>query len=62
MLDASALILAHNHPSGDPAPSDSDISMTTQVQKAVEAIGITLHDHVIIGHSREYSFQSNGHL
>ena len=61
-LDASALILAHNHPSGDPAPSDADITMTTQVQKAVEAIGVILHDHVIIGHSREYSLRSNGNI
>lgn len=61
-LNASALILVHNHPSGDPTPSDSDISMTAQVQAATETLGITLHDHLIIGKSREISFRSEGYL
>lgn len=59
-LDASAVIISHNHPSGDPSPSDSDISMTKQVKKALSAIGVVLHDHVIIGHSKELSFRSQG--
>jgi DNA repair protein RadC len=61
-LNASALILVHNHPSGDPTPSEADISMTHQVQEAALVLGITLHDHLIIGKSRELSFRSQGYL
>jgi DNA repair protein RadC len=61
-LNASALILVHNHPSGDPSPSDSDIAMTHQVQAAAQALGITLHDHLIVGKSTELSFRSAGYL
>ncbi len=61
-LNASALILVHNHPSGDPTPSQADISMTLQVQEAAQVLGITLHDHLIIGKSRELSFRSAGYL
>jgi DNA repair protein RadC len=61
-LNASALILVHNHPSGDPTPSDADLSMTRQVKDACEALGLTLHDHLIIGKSRELSFRSTGYL
>ncbi|MBL9051895.1 MAG: DNA repair protein RadC [Tabrizicola sp.] len=61
-LNASALILVHNHPSGDPTPSDSDLSMTRQVQDACEALGLVLHDHLIIGKSRELSFRAQGYL
>ncbi len=61
-LNASALILVHNHPSGDPTPSESDISMTTKIANAASALGITLHDHIIIGRSSELSFRSDGFL
>jgi DNA repair protein RadC len=61
-LNASALILVHNHPSGDPTPSQADISMTLQVQEAALVLGITLHDHLIIGKSRELSFRAAGYL
>jgi len=61
-LNASALILVHNHPSGDPTPSQADISMTVQVQDAAQVMGITLHDHLIIGKSREISFRQMGYL
>ena len=61
-LNASALILVHNHPSGDPTPSEADISMTAQVQDAAHVLGITLHDHLIIGKSRELSFRAPGYL
>lgn len=61
-LNASALILVHNHPSGDPTPSQADISMTMQIQEACQVLGITLHDHLIIGKSREISFRSEGYL
>ena len=61
-LNASALILVHNHPSGDPTPSDADIAMTAQVAQAASTMGITVHDHLIIGKSRELSFRSEGLL
>ena len=61
-LNASALILVHNHPSGDPTPSEADIAMTERVNAACEALGLTLHDHLIIGKSRELSFRSQGLL
>ncbi|WP_428513850.1 RadC family protein [Roseovarius sp.] len=59
-LNASALILVHNHPSGDPTPSQADIDMTIQVETAAGALGITLHDHIIIGKSCETSFRAQG--
>ena len=61
-LNASALILVHNHPSGDPTPSAADIDMTGQVQRAADALGIALHDHVVIGRSAEVSFRAEGYL
>ena len=61
-LNASALILVHNHPSGDPTPSQADIDMTQQVMAACQALGMTLHDHLIIGKSNELSFRSEGYL
>ncbi|MCP9482562.1 DNA repair protein RadC [Shimia sp. CNT1-13L.2] len=60
--NASALILVHNHPSGDPTPSQSDIEMTAKVKAAAEALGLILHDHIIIGKSTELSFRSEGYL
>lgn len=61
-LNASALILVHNHPSGDPTPSQADISMTQNVLTAVEALSITLHDHIIIGKETDLSFKAEGLL
>ena len=61
-LNATALILVHNHPSGDPTPSQSDFSMTEMISKACSALGIILHDHLIIGKSAELSFRSEGYL
>ncbi len=61
-LNASALILVHNHPSGDPTPSDADIAMTQQIEHAAQALSITLHDHLIIGKSTELSFRAEGLL
>ncbi|WP_417839774.1 RadC family protein [Tritonibacter scottomollicae] len=61
-LNASAIILVHNHPSGDPTPSQSDIAMTRKIEMALEALSITLHDHLIIGASAELSFRSDGLL
>ena len=61
-INASALILVHNHPSGDPTPSDADIDMTAQIQLACDTVGITLHDHLVIGKSSELSFRAEGLL
>ena len=56
-LHATAIILVHNHPSGDPTPSRADIEMTREIKTAAEALGIALHDHVIIGNGRWLSFR-----
>jgi DNA repair protein RadC len=61
-LNASALILVHNHPSGDPTPSPDDIEMTKEVRDAADKLGIALHDHVIIGKNTHASFKSMGLL
>ncbi|MFN0115408.1 MAG: DNA repair protein RadC [Paracoccaceae bacterium] len=61
-LNASAVILVHNHPSGDPTPSQSDIAVTRQVEEAGRILGITVHDHIIVGRSRELSFRAAGIL
>ena len=61
-FNASAIILVHNHPSGDPSPSQSDIEMTRRVNAACDALGLTLHDHLIIGKSTELSFRAEGYL
>jgi DNA repair protein RadC len=57
-LGASAIIMVHNHPSGDPTPSRADIEMTKQVVQAMGAVGLTVHDHVIVGKNRHTSFKS----
>lgn len=57
-LDASAVILVHNHPSGDPEPSLADISVTHEVIDALAALSITVHDHVIIGATGDISFKT----
>lgn len=60
--NASAIILAHNHPSGDPAPSKQDIAMTKDVQAACQILGITLHDHIITGADKSLSMRATGVL
>ena len=59
-LHATALILVHNHPSGDPTPSRPDIEMTAEIKRSVEMLGIVLHDHVIVGNGRYLSFRREG--
>ena len=61
-LGASAIIMVHNHPSGDPTPSKADIEMTKQVKDAGEKLGVALHDHIVIGRSGDTSFKSIGLL
>ena len=58
-LSASAIILAHNHPSGDPTPSFADIDMTRKIIDAGMKLGITVHDHVIIGRNGHTSFKAS---
>ncbi len=62
ILNASALIVAHNHPSGDPKPSREDIEMTRDLKAAAKALEVELHDHVVIGHGTHASFRSLGLL
>lgn len=59
-LGAASIILMHNHPSGDPKPSRADIDITSQVAMAAKAVGITVHDHIIISERGHYSFRANG--
>ncbi len=61
-LGASALILVHNHPSGDATPSKADIEMTHEVQEAAAKLGISVHDHIVISKSGHNSFKSLGLL
>jgi DNA repair protein RadC len=61
-LNASAVILVHNHPSGDPTPSQADIDMTGQIEAACQSIGVEVHDHVIIGKETDASFRALGLL
>lgn len=55
---ASAILLVHNHPSGDPTPSRADIEMTKQIADAAKALEITVHDHIIIGRDGHASFRA----
>jgi DNA repair protein RadC len=59
-LGASAIILVHNHPSGDPTPSKADVEVTKEVAKAAALLGVTLHDHLIIGRGKHTSLRSLG--
>lgn len=59
-LESTAIILAHNHPSGDPTPSHADIKLTEAIIAASKAIGVTVHDHLIIGRQDVVSFKTLG--
>lgn len=59
-LESTALILTHNHPSGDPTPSQSDIDMTKEIVQACIAIRVSVHDHLIIGRENIASFKTLG--
>jgi DNA repair protein RadC len=61
-LHATAIILVHNHPSGDPTPSRADIEMTAEIRDACGVLGVVLHDHVIIGNGAWLSFRKKGLL
>ena len=66
---ATAIILAHNHPSGDPSPSSSDLTVTRKILDASKCVDLDFHDHVIIGEKTKcpdglgyYSFSENGFM
>ncbi|MFM9827223.1 MAG: DNA repair protein RadC [Sphingomonas sp.] len=59
-LGSAAIILVHNHPSGDPSPSRADIDLTRQIAEAAKRLGITLHDHIIIGAGGHTSLRAQG--
>lgn len=61
-LGATALILVHNHPSGDPTPSRADLDMTAEVKAAAALFGLTIHDHLIIGNGKHISLRREGLL
>lgn len=61
-LHATAIILVHNHPSGDPTPSKDDLAMTAQIKQAAAVLSVALHDHVIVGNGRIFSFRAEGCL
>ena len=62
LASASAVIFAHNHPSGSPDPSDADIAITKKLKEAGELLGIVVHDHIIVGNELYYSFSESGRL
>jgi DNA repair protein RadC len=57
---ASAVILVHNHPSGHVKPSDADIRLTKTIQETAKILDIIVHDHIIIGENRFFSFREEG--
>ena len=57
-LHATAVILAHNHPSGEPAPSREDVALTAEIAKAAATMGITVHDHIVVGRGKWLSFRA----
>lgn len=59
---AASVVLVHNHPSGDPHPSDADKRVTGRLKQACEVVGVAVLDHLIIGHNRYFSFADNGLL
>lgn len=60
LASAASLILGHNHPSGDPTPSEEDRELTRRLVEAGRLLGIEVTDHVVLGDKRHYSFQENG--
>lgn len=59
---AAALIFAHNHPSGDPKPSTEDVLITRQLVFACRVMGVTVHEHLVIGDNRYFSFADQGYI
>lgn len=61
-IGAASVVLAHNHPSGDPTPSDQDRDVTTRVAQSGRVIGLRLLDHLVVGHNSFTSLAQEGHL
>ena len=61
-MNAAALILVHDHPSGEPSPSRSDIDMTNRIRDAAKLIDVALHDHIVVTPTDAFSFRENGLL
>ena len=59
---AMTLVLSHNHPGGDPQPSRADIAATNHLVRIVSALGIRVHDHIVTGKGRDFSFRAAGML
>lgn len=62
LSNAKYIMLAHNHPSGDPSPSEDDFNATRKVREAGELLGIRLLDHIVVGNGNYYSFAEGGKL
>ncbi len=62
LANAAAIIISHNHPSGDPTPSADDVALTRRLAAAGELLGISVLDHIVIGDGRYYSFKEAGRL
>ena len=60
LSNALGLVLIHNHPSGDPTPSQADIAMTRDIVRAGEAMGVAIHDHLIVGRDGHVSLKALG--
>ena len=60
--NAAAVIFAHNHPSGDPQPSEDDVSITRQLVFACRTLGVTVHEHLVIGNNQYFSFADQGYI
>jgi len=61
-LSAAAVVLVHNHPSGNPEPSTGDDATTCDLQKACKLVQLVLLDHVIVGESEHYSYSDEGRI
>ena len=61
-LNATAVVLAHNHPSGDPRPSDADLAFTRRLARGLDALGVTLHDHLVLAGEAMTSLRQHGLL
>jgi DNA repair protein RadC len=62
LSNAASVVVGHNHPSGDPAPSAEDRELTRRLMEAGTLVGIDLLDHIIVGNGRHYSFREHGEL
>lgn len=62
IVDASIMLLVHNHPSGTCAPSQSDIETTQAIVRMLGTLGVTLYDHIIVTRAETYSFRAQGYL